>query len=160
MYMSFKMVKLLLIFQLMLYNIASSQESINSGGATLKSPGGSVSYSVGQLSTNFLQNQSGTVSEGVHQPYEIFLVSGKEYTFIEVSIMPNPVSDILRIKLQNYPFSAIQYKIFDQFGKLLIVKESDSENTEIQMGGLPSSWYILEISEHKKVLKTYKIIKY
>jgi hypothetical protein len=74
--------------------------------------------------------------------------------------MPNPVSDILRIQLQNYPYNTIQYKIFDPFGKLITIKEADSELTEIDMGGLPPSWYILEISENKEILKTYKIIKY
>ena len=158
--MSLKIVKIILIFQLLLYYTGSGQVSINSGGVSIKSSDGSVSYSVGQISTNFLQNQSGTVSEGVHQPYEIFLVSGKEYTFIEVSVMPNPVSDILRILIPDYPLTSIKYKLFDQFGKLLITTEPDGENTEIKMSGLSASWYILEISENKKTLKTYKIIKY
>lgn len=144
----------------LLINISYGQVSVNSGGENIRSGSGSVSFSVGQISTRFIQNQSGVISEGVHQPYEIFVVSGKEYTFFEVGIMPNPVSDILRIKLQNHPFNDLKYKLFDSSGKLLLIRESDGEITEIQMAGLQSSWYILEISEKNKVLKTYKIIKY
>ncbi|MBK9150916.1 MAG: hypothetical protein IPM26_07905 [Saprospiraceae bacterium] len=145
---------------LLFIKVSWGQVSVNGSGGSFSTGSGTVSFSLGQVSTSYAYNQSGIVSEGVHQPYEIFVVSGKEYSFLEVSLMPNPVSDILRIKLQNYPFNYLKYKLFDSSGKLLLIRESDGEITEIQMAGLQSSWYILEISEKNKVLKTYKIIKY
>ena len=52
-----------------------AQESVNATGGNAQGSGGSVSYSVGQLFYLIITGETGSVSEGVQQPYEISVVT-------------------------------------------------------------------------------------
>jgi hypothetical protein len=56
----------------------SAQESINATDGDVSGSGGSVSYSVGQVVYTTHTGTSGSVAEGVQQPYEISVVTGLE----------------------------------------------------------------------------------
>jgi len=51
-----------------------AQTAIPAAGGNATGSGGTVSYSVGQLTYNTYQGSVGTVSEGVQQPYEILTI--------------------------------------------------------------------------------------
>ena len=53
-----------------------AQESVNATGGNALGSGGSVSYSVGQLTYQTHVGTNGSVAEGVQQPFEISVVTG------------------------------------------------------------------------------------
>lgn len=55
-----------------------AQTSVNVTGGNASGSGGSASYSVGQFVYQTHTGTSGSVSEGVQQPYEISVVTGLE----------------------------------------------------------------------------------
>ena len=55
-----------------------AQTSVNATGGDASGGGGSVSYSVGQVVYTTHTGTSGSVAEGVQQPYEISVVTGLE----------------------------------------------------------------------------------
>jgi hypothetical protein len=142
-----------------------AQEAIPASGGDASGSGGSVSYTVGQLvyTTNF--GASGSVAQGVQQPYEISIVVGIEAACgINLSVLayPNPTTDLLLLKVDASTTLSIQslsYQLFDMNGKLVHSKKIESSETSIAMSNLVPAIYFLKVLQSKKEIKTFKIIK-
>lgn len=138
-----------------------SQYSANSSGGTISGSGGKIDYSVGQLFQNFKSSANFTISEGVHQPFEISTLGASETDEINLEIMvyPNPTVADITLKTGNISLSNLTYQLLDQSGRILLRKEILSDQSMIKMSSLNSGVYILMVSENSKVIKTFKIIK-
>jgi len=139
-----------------------SQVAIPATGGNGSGSGGTVSYTVGQVAYVTSTGSNGSVAPGVQQPYEISMVTstvGTDEIQLGYSVFPNPSSDYVQLKIENYAFEKLNYQLIDLSGKLLetgAVKESE---TRISMKTFAHSTYFLKISDNKKVLKTFKIVK-
>ena len=141
-----------------------AQESINSTGGNASGGGGTVSYSIGQVV--YTTNTSvayGSVAQGVQQPFEISVITAIEQAqdiTLVCSVYPNPASDFLTLKVENYDNKSLSYKLFDANGKLLESKIVTGNKTIISMANLLPSLYFLKVIDNQKEIKTFKIIKY
>ena len=111
---------LLLAAGLLWTGLAQAQESTNATGGDASGSGGTVAYSVGQVVYTTNTDASGTVNQGVQQPYEIFTVGIKETELnISLSVFPNPTADNLTLQISDYNNEKLSYQLFDMQGKLL-----------------------------------------
>src|SRR5665648_315019 len=80
------------------------QETISATGGNATGSGGSVSYTIGQVTYHNLSGSNGTVAQGVQQPYEISVVTAiintREIT-LECTIYPNPTRGIVRLVIES-----------------------------------------------------------
>ena len=140
-----------------------AQESVNATGGDASGSGGSVSYSVGQVAYQTHTRTSGSVAQGVQQPFEISVVTGIEEAkdiFLNVSAYPNPTTDYLELKVENLQLSELSYKLYDISGKVYQNKEIGNSITKIEMQNLPQGIYFIKVIDTKnKEFKTIKIIK-
>ena len=86
-------------------NLLFGQQAVVTAGAEATGTGGTVSYSVGQVVYQTHASTSGSVAEGVQQPYEISVLSStKDVAGISLtcSVYPNPTADYLTLKVENY----------------------------------------------------------
>ncbi len=140
-----------------------AQEAILATGGEASGSGGSASYTVGQVvySTNVGTNGN-SVTEGVQQPYEISVVAGiteaKDIS-LSVSAFPNPTSNYLTVKVENYKTTNLQYLIFDINGKLLQTVKATGQETQIETSELVPDSYFVKILDSEKAIKVFKIIK-
>ena len=139
-----------------------SQESILSASNNVTGDGGTVTYSVGQVAFRTAEAASGTITEGVQQPYEILFMSGTEdgkVRSIDCSVYPNPVISEVTLKIDRPSFDQLNYQLINNNG--LIIKTIKIENTEttIPMHELPAGVYLLSVLENNSNLGTWKIIK-
>lgn len=68
-----------------------AQEKIIATGGDASGSGGSVSYSVGQVTYQTHIGTNGSVSEGVQQPYEISIITGiDEAEGINLTVLAYP----------------------------------------------------------------------
>lgn len=151
-----------LFFILSVSNMLVAQNAITVSGSNGSSSTGNVSFSVGQPAyvTDFASN--GSVSEGVQQPYEISTVlSIKEAQEIHLllSVFPNPTSNFVTLKVENYDFESLHIQLIDANGKLFYNGNTTQNETKIEIGSFTSSIYFLKVSDDKKELKTFKILK-
>ena len=149
-------------FLLLLSFTVSGQESINTSGKNAGGAGGSVSYSVGQLVyTTNSSSVSGSVAQGVQQPYEISVVLGIQNQGISLlmTVSPNPTTDFVTLKIDNYEFESLSYQLYDLNGKQFITGQTTTTETQISTGHLPSAVYFLKITDKNKTIKTFKILK-
>ena len=81
----------------------------------------------------------------------------QEINKLAVNIFPNPVQDILNIKISNFKQGA-QLKLFDIAGRLLMEKSISSEQTQINVANLAKGVYIVEIQTGKLDVVRQKIM--
>lgn len=140
---------------------ANAQQSAVTAGGHASGTNGSVSYSIGQISNSSATGSSGTINEGVQQPYEFFPLEVNAYSNINLSckLYPNPVVSKLFLNVDGMLNESLGYDLFDIQGKLIRKGLVLSASTEIEMSDLSSGSYILKVHDDLSALKTFKVIK-
>jgi hypothetical protein len=140
---------------------AQAQQSANAAGGDATGSGGSAAYSVGQVVYTANNSPSGTVSQGVQQAYEIFLIGINETELNNsLSVFPNPIVDNLTLQISDYNNEKLSYQLFDLQGKLLSKGQIIAQQTQIKTASLPSATYFIEVlNQENKQVQSFKIIK-
>jgi hypothetical protein len=139
-----------------------AQEAIPAVGANASGSGGTVSYSVGQVVYTTNSGTTGSMAQGVQQPYEISVITGFEdvkWVDLNCSAYPNPTIDLLTLKVESEKFEDFSYRLYDMNGKLFISGKLESSETQIKVNNLVPETYLLEVFEQDKIVKSFKIIK-
>ena len=142
--------------------IAQAQSTIPASGGNAGGSGGSVSYTVGQIVNVTISGSNGSVIEGVQQPFEISVITevgNTEEITLSCSVYPNPVTYFLTLKIGTGVKVKLSYKLYNINGKLLENKKILTDETQIAMVTYASGTYLLRVTDNKKDLKTFKIIK-
>ena len=151
----------ILLSGLLWVSFAQAQQSANATGGDASGSGGTAAYSVGQIVYTTNTATTGSVAQGVQQPYEISIVSGIDNPTvnIELSAYPNPTTDYIKLKVEGEKFEDLNYSLFDITGKLIASEKITSSTEIIGMENLASACYLLRVTNNNKELKTFKIIK-
>lgn len=155
------LILMLLSFGLSLTNILA-QTAFTSAGGDLSGNGGSVSYSAGQVFNQTQEGTTGTIQNGVQQPYVITVTTDlKQLNEINLSIStyPNPTTDNLKLSIEADDLSNTHIELCDLSGKVLKSEKITNRQTIIEMGQFSPSTYFVKICLNNKKVKTYKIIK-
>lgn len=140
-----------------------AQEAILASGGDASGSGGSVCYSVGQVAYATNMGTYGfSVAEGVQQPYEISIPTGIEQAIgiqLECLVYPNPTTNILTLKVENYDTQNLSYLLYDMNGNLLENKKLTGSKSTIAMEALVPATYFLKITDNQKEIKAFKIVK-
>lgn len=138
-----------------------AQSAVSASGGEASGSGGSSSYTIGQVAYTTPIGSSGSVAQGVQQPYEISSVVGFEndHLLLEFAAFPNPTQDYLTLKVEGMGVAELGYQLIDLNGRELENNQLLSSLTQIQMGHLSASTYFLKVSDGKDLLRTFKIIK-
>jgi hypothetical protein len=150
----------LVVCLLLATQLIYSQEAIPTSGGDATGSGGSSSYTVGQLVyTNNIG--SGTVIQGVQQPFEFQILSNPELTTVNLSavIYPNPTSDYVVLKISDTTLDNLSYHLIDINGKVISNGSIINGDTQINMQQLAIGMYILRVNQNNQELKNFKIIK-
>jgi hypothetical protein len=139
-----------------------AQEIVNATGGNASGSGGSASYSVGQVVYTTNTSTSGSVAQGVQQPYEISVVTAIEEAKginLSVSAYPNPTTDYLQLKVESEKLNDLSYQLYDMNGKILQSEKLNGTETQINMSNLVPATYFVKVIQGNKEVKTFKIIK-
>jgi len=144
-----------------------AQEAIPATSSNASGAGGSVAYTVGQVVYTSIEGTSGSVAQGVQQPYEISVVSGLEDgkdISLECDVYPNPTTDFLILSVGSELQTTYTASLFDLNGKLLTNTKIVSNKTKIDLSDFAIASYFLTIvqtqnSSSPQLIKTFKIIK-
>ena len=151
----------ILLSGLLWVSFAQAQQSANATGGDASGSGGTAAYSVGQIVYTTNTATTGSVAQGVQQPYEISIVSGIDNPTvnIELSAYPNPTTDYIKLKVEGEKFEDLNYTLVDITGKLIASEKITSSTEIIGMENLASACYLLRVTNNNKELKAFKIIK-
>ena len=140
---------------------AQAQESVATSGGNASGTNGNVSYTVGQVVYTTYTGTTGSVAQGVQQPFEIQTVLGTENFNInlQLAVYPNPTTNWLQLEVRNTDFANLSYQLFDLNGKMILNEKITAETSSVQMEHLPAAIFLLKVVNNNKEVKTFKIIK-
>lgn len=142
--------------------ILQGQSTIPATGGTATGIGGTATYTVGQITYKTFSEMTGSVAQGVQQPYEISVVTAIENTegiTLEYKIYPNPTSGEIILTIKPFEGDNFRCRLYDMTGILLMDKLIESDMTEISMENLAPALYILVVMNGNMEIKTFRIIK-
>jgi len=158
-----KKVLILFLILMSICIVCSAQQALSGAGGSANGTGGTVSYTIGQVSYTNLTGTSGTITEGVQQPFEILvytsLQDANDFAF-ECSAYPNPATDQVTVKIDNYTMEKLHIRLYDANGKLLQNKKVVTNETIIELGGITPGSYLLKVFNSQNAIRSFKIIKY
>ena len=145
------------------YGIATqAQEAVSAAGGNASGSGGTASYTFGQVAYTTNSSASGTITQGVQQPYEILVATGiaeAKGISLECIVYPNPTNALVKLKIENYNLENLSYELYDINGKLLQDNKTEGTETIISMANLAPATYFLKVTDNTKEVKVFKIIK-
>ena len=153
----------MMLLSFMLFNGLWAQEAITPSGKTISSTTGSVSYTIGQSFYHSLSGTNGFVNEGVQQPFEILVITdigSDQSTGIELTVYPNPTSDLLTLEVPDYKISGWRFQLSDGYGSMIEKGEIQTGETKFDLSSRPKGIYLLSVFHDDQNQKTYKIIKH
>ena len=141
-----------------------AQSAVVPVGGDAQSNSGSVSYTVGQIAVQTVNNSSGiSLAEGVQQPYEILTVGVDDYPQITLDavVYPNPAENLVQLQLNGFeiPADGLRATLYDGNGKLLQTLNVTEDFTSFQIGQYATGAYYLELRDDRRVLKTFKVVR-
>jgi len=161
--MLFEKAKLWILINLLLsVTLMQAQVSIPATGNNFTGNGGTINFTVGQIAYSTNNGTSGFVIQGVQQPYEISTVTcidEAKVIGLYYSICPNPTTDYVVLKTENYKIEKLQYQLFDLKGTLLETRKIENVETNIDMTKYICTTYILKIIDDNKNVKVFKLLK-
>ena len=122
---------------------------IASAGNHASSQGYHLSWTLGEvvIATNI--QADATLLQGFQQPNYLFDVLVREpENGYQIKLFPNPASRWITIEI-NGPENPLTAELFDLFGRLILRKTLDQPRTGLDLSRLPSTTYLLRISDEK-----------
>jgi hypothetical protein len=152
----------LIAFFILVSFSASGQQSINSSAGNASGAAGNVSYSVGQVVYQTFIGATGSVAQGVQQPYEISVFTTTEHAKdidLTCAAFPNPTKNVLTLMVENYSLEGLSYQLYDISGQLLQNEKITDATTTVSLKTYAAAIYFLKISDGHKEIKMFKINK-
>ncbi len=151
----------ILVLLLLLSLPAQSQETVLSAAGDVSGSGGTSSYSVGQAIFHLNAGSTGTVGEGVQQPYEILFMDGIGDTEFPLAcrVYPNPALTKVVLSLEREDVTRFRYELRDIQGVLLEGSGVAGKEMEIPMAARQAGTYLLSLFEGNMKMATWKVIK-
>lgn len=160
--MKIRIIPLSVIGLLCCANLYGQNNAVTTGG-TASGPGGSATYTIGQVFYSQVNGSSHYLIEGLQQPYEINIhISVKEYShmLLDLFAYPNPTSDILTLSRNAVKGGVLKAALFDVSGKLISLQQMEGPSLNITMAELAKGTYFLRVSSlEDQLIKSFKILK-
>jgi hypothetical protein len=80
------------------YGQSFASTVIGSAGENFSSPGGSLSWTLGEIMTETYTQSTGFMTQGFQQPSIVRITGIEDQTFENINVYPNPVRDDIHIK--------------------------------------------------------------
>lgn len=148
------------------YRPAFSQNTITTSGGTAANKHGALSFTLGQVFMENEKTEDIIISEGVQQPFEIFVSSlpGQQIDQpIQVSVYPIPAQNYVTVDIALSPdiiASGIYFLLFDLNGQLIHQGKINTEKYNLHLNSYSKGTYFLNIwSQTTGEISIHKIIK-
>ena len=144
-----------------------AQQTNPASGGTNSGSGGNVSYTIGQVVYTSAASATGSMSQGIQNAYDISVVtetSKAKGITLSCTATPNPVIDILKLKVDGDNLGSLSFFLYDVKGAILEKGAILDGEAIINMSALSTGTYYIKVivdseSNVSQAVKTFKIIK-
>lgn len=147
------------ILMLNAYSQTVLQGLLSSSGDSFKNSKYNLDWSVSELQTETYYGEENILTQGFHQNnYLISTIEQLEKLPFEISIFPNPTTDIITLKAESSANEILKYIITDIYYKTLLTNNIEHVN-HINFSNYKLGVYFISVSQNNKIVKSFKIIK-
>jgi len=153
---------LFIIVTLLVVSKICAQHNLLTAAAGIADAGGTVEYSVGQLTFHLVSGDDGSLMEGVQQPWEIQIMPGFSElpgVGLKCSLYPNPATTFITLEITGREPAGMECRISDMNGRILKNVPIHHTITTIAADDLPGPSCLVTLIENNLPLITYKLIK-
>lgn len=139
----------------------TAQEVIGTTGTTLKGKTIELEYTLGETAVTTIKNENYELDQGFHKGLIIEPVSNditKVTKTLNISVWPNPATDVFNIKTER---KKVSYKLVNINMQVLDIEGTIPSNSSksIDISKLNASTYFLYLTDTENSSKVLKIIK-
>ena len=146
----------LLLIPTILVGQTVSPSLISSAGTQVKIDEFRFQWSLGEVVSSQVTNQSLQLTLGFHQNLSESSSTSIEEENFELLVYPNPAHTF--VVLDANPLGEFEYRLMDALGKI-VLQGAVSEKTSINLSTFPSGVYFIEFRRNQIVIVTRKIIR-
>ena len=129
-------------------------------GDSFKNTTYELDWSVGECVIETVTGRNYMLTQGFHQSnYEITAIKTVEQNVIDVSLYPNPVPDLIHLRINNKNSSGCKYRLTDGLGKTLQTGLVDQTEENIDFSNYKPGTYFLIVNQNNQIIKSLQIIK-
>ena len=143
-----------------LYSQSADRSVIGTTGESSKTTTMTVNWTLGEPIIQSQQNSDYHLTQGFQQSDIVVtpVANGAETPEIDISVFPNPVSEILNIQWDQHT-SGLEFRMVDLHGKTVRKgKGNQSQQLQLQVSNLAAGTYVLSaVKGDTKPLKTWRI---
>jgi len=157
--------KTFILFSLLLISIFSFaqpplQQLLGSAGATFKNTNYQLDWSIGELQTETYKSGQTMFTQGFQQgTYIITALSQIKDLQFAITAFPNPATDFITLKIEKPELENMQYTLTELSGRVLQTNYITNNHHQINLRGIATGAYFLNIQSENKTIKSFKIIK-
>jgi hypothetical protein len=136
----------------------AQHQVIAASGNCFNTSSGSIAFTLGEPVIGTYSGLNNTLTQGFHQTRLsiVSLTMSQKKGFI-INVYPNPATEYINLKVDM--IQDIRYELYDLRGMLIATKQVDTDETEIPVGKLKPSIYLLKIFKGSQELQIVKIVK-
>lgn len=156
------MKKLFLFFAALLISISANTQSlapeiIASSGDYFTSATIKLNWTLGEMVTETYSFGGEILTQGFQQANFLFTSIEETAENNEITIFPNPFSDIINVNTGEY--KGLQLIVYGLDGIALIEKKVAKSNTQLDFSSFSPGMYFIRLSDGQKEIKVFKIQK-
>lgn len=149
---------ILTICSVQAFSQSIDMEVVSSTGTYMEQPNGSLSSTMGEVTTTTLQQSNAHLTQGFQQPmFLLTSINQPEEKILNIEVFPNPTVDVINLKSDE---SNLIYRVIDLKGQ--IIEEGTLINGQTKINLLPfaKNIYIIEVySPTKNIKNIFKVTK-
>ncbi|PLX06333.1 MAG: hypothetical protein C0596_17845 [Marinilabiliales bacterium] len=137
-----------------------SKSSVNSAGTEYTNENLSINWTLGQTAISTISSDNAIITQGFQQnTYSFTDITSDITSEVNISMYPNPTSDLVYIDINNEDFTHGIIEITDITGRLIDKKEISGSKTQLSLNQYSSEIFLISIKQENRIMRTFKIIK-
>ena len=144
-----------------IYSQSISPEVYTTSGDYYTGTNATLSWTIGESVTETFTGTNTILTQGFQQSqYSITSIEEATNNNYQISVYPNPTTDLINISIQSVDKSSLKIELIDLQGKRLYYQNINSNSKTLDLKQFAGSIYFLKIyTNENKFLKSYKITK-
>ena len=138
-----------------------SPEVMSCFGGDAKNSNFQVVWTGGEPFYTTISSSDAQLTQGFNQTLTVELFTDVEtlpdgFSFV---VFPNPTQEVLNVTLTSENQTALYLQLIDLNGKVFLSKQATQSKEQLDVASLAKGIYLLNISDNKQVIRTFKVIK-
>jgi hypothetical protein len=153
-----KSAKILSLLCLLLSFQTFSQIESSAAGGDFAGAGGNCSFTVGQVCDEYLSASGANASQGVQQPFEIFVAEIAEIDHWGLRVFPNPTAGMVTIELGNFA-EGLELLVENERGQIVWRQRMEGPQKTLDFNAFETGVYFVRIHSREGFYPCAKVVR-